>query len=173
MSPQMRSLLMGRIKGRNTTPERTIFAALEQCGVSFVRHFSELPGRPDVVFPEAKLAVFIDGDFWHGWRFPLWQHKLTEKWRNKIEATRRRDKRNFRRLRQCGWKVLRLWEHQIESNPAKCLNKVMAALEASYAVHAVAHIDSTGTRFITASTSGVLAARKQRDASRVDKRHSR
>ena len=127
MSPETRSRVMARIKGRNTTPEQVIFSALEQYGLVFARHADNLPGRPDVVFCEAKLAVFIDGDFWHGWRFPLWKHKLSDKWRNKIAGNRKRDQRNLRTLRRCGWMVLRIWEHQVENAPDKCLERIVAA----------------------------------------------
>jgi len=87
-----------------------------------------LPGRPDFVFAAARVAVFVDGDFWHGWRFPQWRDKLSEKWEAKIEATRRRDARNYRKLRRMGWKVVRLWEHQIERDMSSCLEKVLSAL---------------------------------------------
>jgi DNA mismatch endonuclease (patch repair protein) len=133
MSPETRSRVMARIKGRNTRPERVIFVALEACGLPFTRHADNLPGRPDIVFDDVKLAVFIDGDFWHGWRFPLWEHKLSEKWRNKIAATRKRDQRNFCRLRREGWRVIRIWEHQVESDPAKCVARILAARESRLA----------------------------------------
>lgn len=74
------------------------------------------------------MAVFVDGDFWHGWRFPQWQAKLTNFWREKIHATRCRDLRNFRKLRRMGWKVVRIWEHQLASAPAWCLGRVRSAL---------------------------------------------
>lgn len=91
MSSEKRSKVMSRIKGKNTGPERVIFAALRKKRIYFAKHVRELPGCPDIVFRRAKMVVFLDGDFWHGWRFPLWQHKLSEKWRNKITATRERD----------------------------------------------------------------------------------
>lgn len=129
MSAEKRSEVMSRIKGKNTQPERIIFALLEKRGFSFLKHAKDLPGRPDIVFNKAKVAVFIDGDFWHGWRFPLWQHKLSEKWREKISATRKRDQKNFRKLRKLGWKVLRIWEHSIERDPDRCLEKVLKTLK--------------------------------------------
>ena len=70
----------------------------------------------------------IDGDFWHGWRFPLWKGKLSERRAAKIELNRARDCRNFRRLRRLQWKVVRIWEHQIEQNPQKCLDRVLRAI---------------------------------------------
>ncbi len=129
MSAELRSQVMARIKGKNTSPERIIFAELRQRKLYFAKHVKDLPGRPDIVFRRARLAVFIDGDFWHGWRFPLWQHKLSEKWRTKIAATRDRDQRNFRKLRRLGWRVMRIWEHQVESSPRKCVVGILAARE--------------------------------------------
>ena len=129
MSPEQRSRVMSRIRGKNTGPEQIIFAKLRQEGIQFTTHEKDLPGQPDVVFHGVKLAVFLDGDFWHGWRFPLWQHKLSEKWRGKIVTTRERDQRNFRKLRRLGWAVLRIWEHQIERSPDKCVERILAARE--------------------------------------------
>lgn len=125
MSKEKRSQLMSRIRGKNTNPERIIFSKLNQRRIYYAKHVRALPGRPDVVFRRAKLAVFIDGDFWHGWRFPLWQHKLSNEWREKISANRARDQRNFRELRRNGWKVLRIWEHQIEKSPDDCVEKIL------------------------------------------------
>lgn len=127
MSAETRSKVMSRIKGKGTTPERIIMTELRRRKIYFATHAKELPGRPDIVFRRIKLAVFIDGDFWHGWRFPLWEHKLTEKWRSKIQATRNRDQKNFRKLRQLGWKVLRIWEHQVEQSPEAAVMRILEA----------------------------------------------
>jgi DNA mismatch endonuclease Vsr len=70
MSAQKRSELMSRIKGKNTATEQLVFAELRHGGIYFAKHAKDLPGRPDIVFRRIKLAVFIDGDFWHGWRLP-------------------------------------------------------------------------------------------------------
>jgi DNA mismatch endonuclease (patch repair protein) len=129
MSPETRSAVMSRIKGKDTSPERIMVRALRLLGFRFSRHPKDLPGRPDIVFRRLRLAVFVDGDFWHGWRFPLWEHKLSPKWRDKIAANRARDRRNFRRLRRDGWQVIRLWEHQIEQSAEKCLNRVVQLIE--------------------------------------------
>ena len=90
----------------------------------------DIPGRPDFVFRERRVAVFCDGDFWHGWQFSRWRLKLSQKWEEKIEANRRRDVRNHRALRRAGWRVVRLWEHQIEASAEACLARVLYALEA-------------------------------------------
>jgi len=129
MSPEKRSEVMARIKSKNTNPERVIFALIKRKGISFGKHANDLPGKPDIIFRHKKVAVFLDGNFWHGWRFPLWEHKLSEKWREKINATRNRDQRNFRKLRDLDWKVVRIWEHQIEKSPEECLERILMAIK--------------------------------------------
>lgn len=128
MSAEKRSALMSRIKGKGTGPEKAIMSTLRAKGICFTPHARDLPGHPDIVFRKIKLAVFIDGDFWHGWRFPLWKHKLSAKWQTKIASNRERDQRNFRKLRYMGWRVVRIWEHQVEENPAACLKRVISAM---------------------------------------------
>lgn len=117
MSAEKRSALMSRIRGKGTGPERRLAEALAELGLEWEWHARDLPGRPDFVFREACLAVFVDGDFWHGWRFPAWRHKLSAKWEDKIAGNRRRDIRNHRKLRRMGWGVVRVWEHQVERDP--------------------------------------------------------
>jgi len=129
MSPAKRSALMARIKGKNTGPERLVGDGLELLGIRFERHAADIPGRPDITFRKIKVAVFIDGDFWHGWRFPLWYRKLSPWWRDKIAGNRERDKRNFRKLRRLGWKVIRIWEHQIEQDLPRCIERIVAVID--------------------------------------------
>ncbi len=119
---------MSRIRGKNTGPERRFAECLLLQGLVFEQHAVDLPGRPDIVFRDEKVAVFVDGDFWHGWRFPLWKEKLTPYWQAKIEATRCRDLRNFRCLRRAGWKVIRVWEHQLEQNLTARVESLCAVL---------------------------------------------
>lgn len=131
MSPERRSALMARIRGKDTSPERTIGERLKALGFEFESHPKDVPGRPDILFRDLKVAVFIDGDFWHGWRFPLWRKKLSESWELKIASNRKRDQRNFRRLRRLGWTVIRIWEHQVEQNAPACVARVVRVLEAA------------------------------------------
>jgi DNA mismatch endonuclease (patch repair protein) len=91
-------------------------------------HDRSLPGTPDFVFARQRVVIFVDGDFWHGWRFPIWKDKLSLKWEQKIERTRQRDADAHRKLRSSGWRVLRIWEHQIERDLDVCVSKVLAAL---------------------------------------------
>jgi DNA mismatch endonuclease (patch repair protein) len=128
MSPEKRSAVMSRIKGKHTGPELKVAAALAVLNLEWEGHIRDLPGCPDFVFRTARVAVFVDGDFWHGWRFSLWHDKLSEKWEAKIEGNRRRDARNHRRLRRMGWKVVRLWEHQVSADIDGCISRVTHAL---------------------------------------------
>ena len=129
MSREKRSALMSRIRGKDTRIERMVAVALTARGLRPKRHAPDLPGKPDFVFRDHRLAVFVDGDFWHGWRFPAWKHKLTPPWRPKIAETRKRDGRNFARLRRRGWRVVRLWEHQIEADLQASVIRILTALE--------------------------------------------
>lgn len=129
MSVEKRSALMSRIRGQDTGPEKTVAVELEARGLTFEKHTKDLPGRPDIVFRDDQLAVFIDGDFWHGWRFPLWKHKLNMKWQDKINATRARDQRTFRTLRRAGWTVIRIWEHQVEADAVRCVERIISAMK--------------------------------------------
>jgi len=130
LTPEQRRKAMQAVKGKNTSLERTLASALHREGLRFRRNVSTLPGKPDFVFTRARLVVFVDGDFWHGWRYPLWKHKLGEFWRNKIERNRRRDRNNFRRLRRQGWTVVRFWGHQIERDLDKAVDHVKALVDA-------------------------------------------
>ena len=120
---------MARIKGRDTGPEQAMAQGFAIEGLEWEGHARDLPGRPDFVFRSERVAVFVDGDFWHGWRFPQWRDKLSEKWEAKIDGNRRRDVRNHRRLRQKGWKVVRIWEHQVDRDVCACVSKVIQALK--------------------------------------------
>lgn len=123
---------MARIKGKDTGPEVQLAEAFRGQGLEWESHVRDLPGRPDFVFRAAMVAVFVDGDFWHGWRFSQWRHKLSEHWEAKIEENIRRDMRNHRRLRRTGWRVIRLWEHQVERDVAACLARVITQLNSSF-----------------------------------------
>ncbi len=119
-----RSLCMSRVKTRDTDLELAIRSELSRCGLKFRKNVSSLPGRPDIVFPVVKLAIFLDGDFWHGYRFPLWKDKLSNFWQEKITRNRERDRRNIAKLRRMGWRVLRIWQHEIEKDLGACVEKV-------------------------------------------------
>jgi len=124
-SKEVRSNIMRSIKSKNTKIELVVFRELRKRGVYFQRHHKRTPGCPDVCIPSKKIAVFIDGDFWHGYRFKRWKDKLgTDFWRVKIQINMNRDQRNFRKLRRMGWKVMRVWEHEIEKREHESVSKI-------------------------------------------------
>jgi DNA mismatch endonuclease (patch repair protein) len=120
---------MSRVRVRDTDLERLVRAKLRQLGLRFRVQYRALPGRPDIVFVTNRVAVFVDGDFWHGYRFPVWRSSLAEFWQQKIAANRRRDRRNFQRLRRRGWIVVRIWQHSIESDLEVAVGRLLAALQ--------------------------------------------
>lgn len=104
-------------RGRDTAPEVSLRAALHRSGARFRKDLRlDLPGgrtRPDIAFTRQRLAVFVDGCYWHG----CTEHRSLPRsnpdfWAAKIDATRTRDRRQTAILREAGWKVLRVWEHE-------------------------------------------------------------
>ncbi len=82
-------------------------------------------GNPDFVLKDKKIAIFCDGDFWHGYNYT--EKKYPKKfWREKIERNMERDKKISRKLRREGWSVLRFWEHDIEKRMDVCIGKIIA-----------------------------------------------
>jgi len=128
LTPEQRSRAMKNVKLRDGSLEKLVQSELRARGVRFKRHVRALSGRPDIVLPDQRVAVFVDGDFWHGWRLPTWEHKLSKFWRDKLRANRRRDQRNSRRLRSQGWKVIRIWQHQLARDKAACIGRITLAL---------------------------------------------
>jgi DNA mismatch endonuclease (patch repair protein) len=120
---------MAKIKGRDTGPEQALAMALQELGLNWESHARDLPGRPDFVFREVQIVVFVDGDFWHGFRFQNWRDKLSEAWEAKIAANRRRDRKNSKTLRSAGWRVIRIWEHEVEVHPARVARKVARVIQ--------------------------------------------
>ncbi|GAI13555.1 unnamed protein product [marine sediment metagenome] len=126
LTPEQRKYCMSRVKGKNTSIEKLVRSRLHKLGYRFNKHVKVLPGNPDMVFPRKKVVVFIDGDFWHGYRFPLWKDEVSLFWQDKIGKTRARDQRNYRKLRNMGWRVIRIWQHEIKKDLDSCINKIIS-----------------------------------------------
>ena len=104
---------MSRIKGRDTKPEMAVRRTLHRLGYRFRLHDSRLPGRPDLVFPSRKKAIFVHGCYWHGHscKYGRAQSKTNRSfWLEKLRGNRLRDARALRLLRRQGWGVLVVWE---------------------------------------------------------------
>lgn len=81
-----------------------------------------------MAFPKRRVAVFVDGDFWHGHDLEQWAHKLSNFWHDKIQRNQERDLKNSALLTGQGWVVIRIWEHEIETVINRCVNRVVQAL---------------------------------------------
>lgn len=125
-----RSSLMSKIRSRDTKFEEDFIGELiKKIKIKFKRNCQLIRGKPDIVFNDRKVCVFLDSDFWHGWQYPRWKHLLKNNfWRSKIEANRKRDRRVTYFLRRKGWNVLRLWEHGITSNTDGTLRRIKSVL---------------------------------------------
>jgi DNA mismatch endonuclease (patch repair protein) len=122
---------MSRVKGRDTTPEIRLRRALYAKGVRGWRcHRKTVSGTPDLAFGRAKVAVFVDGAFWHGHPSKYWPGRSSEYWDRKIARNQARDRRVNEELEANGWRVLRLWDFEVEKDPEGCADRVIAALGA-------------------------------------------
>lgn len=111
---EKRSDIMSKIRSKNTKAELLVFRELRKRGIYFQKHYSRALGKPDIALPRKKIAVFVDGDFWHGYKFSKTKGRLPKKyWLQKIEYNIKRDRKNRTNLKKNGWKVLRVWEHEI------------------------------------------------------------
>lgn len=119
---------MSRVKGKNTDIEIKLRKALWSKGARY-RIGYKIPGKPDLVFVSAKVAIFIDGCFWHGCPIHGEQPKTNENfWATKIHKNKLRDQQVNSQLMTLGWTVLRCWEHEIASNLDACIEKILTTI---------------------------------------------
>ncbi len=126
-----RSKQMGRIRSANTKPERRLRQALWQMGLRYRLCYTKIPGKPDLVFVGKKLAVFVDGEFWHGYDWANKRAKIKTNqafWWPKIERNLQRDREVNAQLAALGWTVLRFWEQQVQHELGTCVSQVLAHL---------------------------------------------
>lgn len=126
-----RSNLMRKIKAKNTTPEVIFRKALWQEGIRYRINNKSINGNPDISIKKYKLAIFIDGEFWHGYNWQEKKEKIKsnrEYWINKIEGNIARDKKYNRMLIEQKWIVIRFWEHEIKKELNKCVDEVKKAI---------------------------------------------
>ena len=125
MTREQRSFNMSRIRGRDTGPEVLLRKLLFANGLRGYRVKSRLFGKPDIVFPRYRVAVFVDGCFWHKCPVCFIKPETNRKfWEDKIGGNIKRDKAVNEKLAQEGYKVVRFWEHEIRSNLNKCYLRV-------------------------------------------------
>jgi len=122
-------------RAADTHHEHVLCQPLWRLGLRYRKNVRSLPGKPDVVFFAYKVAVFCDGDFWHGRKWSSLRQKLADGanavyWTAKIDANRQRDERVSAGLRKAGWRVVRFWEGDVLKNPARVAAKVYRIVKA-------------------------------------------
>ena len=129
-----RSEIMSRIRSKNTKLEsdflKELSAELYPRGYRYRKHYSNLAGKPDVVFVRQKVAVFIDSDFWHGRDFSTLKKRLPKKyWVSKISKNKERDRKVSAILKKSCWIVLRFWGRDLKKNPRTAIEKINKTLK--------------------------------------------
>jgi DNA mismatch endonuclease (patch repair protein) len=125
LTQEQRKLNMSRIRAKNTGPEIKLRKLLYAQGIRGYRIHYNLQGKPDIVFTKKKIAIFIDGCFWH--KCPIcFQEPETSKefWMKKIQSNIDRDKKVNEQLKEDGWTVMRFWEHEVRKNPDEIVKKI-------------------------------------------------
>lgn len=118
VSPEVRSRMMSRIRGRGTDPEMAVRRYLHAAGLRYRTNCRGLPGTPDITLRRFRTVVFVHGCFWHrhnGCRFATTPATRGEFWQDKFVGNVRRDRRTANELRSMGWQVLVVWECQVKS----------------------------------------------------------
>ena len=132
-SSRRASIHLSKIKSTDNRGERILRSTLWKMGFRFRKNVRDLPGKPDIVFAKQRVAVFCDGDFWHGRNWRKDKDRLSagpnaSYWLTKIQSNMDRDKLRNKELTQLGWKVVRLWDSDVRMNPAEATRKVVDAL---------------------------------------------
>jgi DNA mismatch endonuclease (patch repair protein) len=120
---------------RDTAAETTLRSLLHRRGLRFRVHYAlpNLRRRADIAFPRLRIAVFVDGCFWHGCpQHGTWPKQNASWWREKIEANRRRDADTDARLEEQGWSVIRVWEHEQAEAAAKSIEDAVACAQGDF-----------------------------------------
>jgi DNA mismatch endonuclease (patch repair protein) len=129
ISPARRSALMARVRTRDTQPELALRRALWRAGLRGWRcHPKGIPGRPDLAWAGRRVAVFVDGAFWHG-HPAYYRGQSGAFWDAKIAKNRERDERVNRQLEGSGWRVVRLWDFEVATDSSACVDRVRSALD--------------------------------------------
>ena len=114
-----RSAMMAGIRGKNTKPEMLVRRFLHRSGFRFQLHRKDLPGRPDIVLPRYRTVVEVRGCFWHrheNCRFAYMPKSNRAFWEAKLNGNRERDLRNLEKLRELGWRVIEVWECELNDD---------------------------------------------------------
>ncbi len=127
-----RSRQMSKIRGKDTKPEIMFRKALWNLGYRYRVNYKKLIGKPDIVLNKYKTVIFIDGEFWHGYKWSEKKDKIKSNrgfWIPKIERNIQRDQEVNQVLKEQGFKIFRFWQNEIKKNLNSCLEEVIRHLE--------------------------------------------
>lgn len=138
LTPEQRHKAMSRIRGRDTSIEVLLRKALWKQGLRYRISYKKAPGHPDIAMPKYKLAIFCDGEFFHGYQWESLQEKIrtgdnADYWLPKIQRNMERDAQVNRQLEEMGWTVLRFWGKEIQKDTSGCIEKILEAIEGKVA----------------------------------------
>jgi len=128
------SFTMSRIRSKATSIEVKLQKALWHRGIRYRKNYGKVPGSPDIAIVKHRIAIFCDGEFWHGKDWDQKKHELKNNrdyWISKIERNMERDERYTRELTESGWQVIRFWGRDILSDIDACVDTVINAIEAA------------------------------------------
>lgn len=131
---------MSKVRLKRGIAETLLARALWHSGIRYRRNYKKLPGSPDIAITKHHIAIFIDGEFWHGKDWEVRKPRLKSNrayWIEKIEENMARDQRNDCKLREMGWYVFRFWEKDVKKDAGKCASVIIQAI----AETVVDHID--------------------------------
>ena len=130
-TPEIRKR-MSKVRLKNGKAETILAKRLWHEGYRYRRNYKKLPGSPDIALTKYRIAVFVDGEFWHGENWEERKAKLKqnrEYWIEKIEENMARDRRVDRQLKEMGWVTIHFWEKQVLKKPDDCINYVLSVIE--------------------------------------------
>lgn len=128
LSHDQRSLLMSRIRNRDTKPELFVRRRIWSEGFRYARSRRNLPGTPDLVLPRYGVVVFVHGCFWHAHDCPRGRLPATNRkfWRAKLAENRKRDRRVMRQLRRLGWRCFQIWQCRLQVDTQRVITRLKA-----------------------------------------------
>lgn len=130
LNKERRSWNMSRIRGKNTKPELFVRSLLHRMGYRFRLHRKDMPGKPDIVLPKHRTAIFVHGCFWHrhkGCKYAYTPKSRVKFWKDKFAETVKRDKQHLKQLKENGWEVFIVWECETKDMDKlkKIINKIL------------------------------------------------
>jgi DNA mismatch endonuclease (patch repair protein) len=154
LTPEQRHRSMSHIRSNDTSVEILLRKALWREGIRYRKNLKTLPGKPDIAITKYKIAVFCDGELWHGKDWKKRKEKITtnrDYWIQKIERNMMRDNENEKKLEKMGWIVIRFWGKEIKKNLFDCIYEIKKTIyEINNGIYIIDHAQEYGDDLIVA-----------------------